>query len=149
MLWICRWSRRFNRWVWYWLLHSSTRFKQISHLRLDELGSDISGPLPSETTASNTTTPLGPTITLPSPTPSASGFANSYSIVIGAPSTIQSTATTPSVVVTKSPSAALPLMLVSLPGCRKLFDVFIEAALGVGVGGLEWRSIIKLCSYQF
>lgn len=58
---------------------------KFSHLRLNELGNDGDKTLPPTTSTLEAATHQVPSISLPSPTPSVFGSANSFSIVIGTP----------------------------------------------------------------
>lgn len=95
------------------------------------------------TIAPETTIPLEPIFTLPSPTPSTSGSANNFHVVVGAPSTTQSARATSQMVVTESPTV-LPLMPISLPmGAEDSLLFSFEAALAIRMGsrdGLSSRS---------
>lgn len=81
------------------------------------------------------TTPLEPTVTLPSPIPSASSSADEFHVVVSTPVTIQPTIATPLVAMTWSPSTALPFMPVSLPvGAEDSLLFSFEAASGIRRG---------------
>lgn len=62
---------------------------KFSHLRLDESRGDLDKPLPPMTTTPKIVTPLEPTTTMPSSTPSACGSDDNFLVVAGVPSTIQ------------------------------------------------------------
>lgn len=88
---------------------------KFSHLRLDEPGRYIDWPLPLEATAPETTTPMEPTATLPSPTPSTFSSNDNFPIVVGALLTSWPAVATPSVVVIESLAINPPLTLAYLP----------------------------------